>query len=117
MGYPKGLLALFGEYMDSRGWREEQKAEIMKYCTFLQARARGRLPTAAAWIREFVAKHPDYQKDSIITQKMSCDLLRELRQANEPGSAAAQALLGGYAGAGELYEATPQPEYCGCTLF
>jgi len=28
----------------------------------------GEIPTIAAWIRNFVLKHPRYQKDSIVTK-------------------------------------------------
>lgn len=33
--------------------------------------------TMAKWMREFVAKHPDYKQDSIITDKINYDLLRK----------------------------------------
>lgn len=32
--------------------------------------------TVAKWMREFVAKHPEYKQDSVITDKINYDLLR-----------------------------------------
>lgn len=56
--------------------------------TFLLEKAKGTIPTAARYIRDFVAKHPDYKQDSVIPQKISCDIIRLLRDANKPGSEA-----------------------------
>ena len=33
--------------------------------------------TMAKWMREFVAQHPQYQQDSVITDKINYDLLRK----------------------------------------
>jgi len=79
----------FNEYMTSRQWANEQKEESLKYLNFLLDKSRGNIPTAATYIRGFVQKHPDYKKDSHISQSMTCDLLRMLRTANDPTSEAA----------------------------
>ena len=35
----------------------------------------GTLLTPATWIRNFVRSHPDYQKDSVVSQAINYDLL------------------------------------------
>jgi hypothetical protein len=35
----------------------------------------GRLLTPATWIRNFVRSHPDYKKDSVVSQTINYDLL------------------------------------------
>jgi glutamate--cysteine ligase catalytic subunit len=35
----------------------------------------GTLLTPATWIRKFVQSHPDYQKDSVVSQLINYDLL------------------------------------------
>lgn len=37
----------------------------------------GELMTMAKWMREFVAKHPEYKQDSVITDKINYDLLKK----------------------------------------
>lgn len=36
--------------------------------------------TAARWMREFVASHPDYQQDSVITEEMNYSLIWRCHQ-------------------------------------
>ena len=36
---------------------------------------KGTLLTPATWIRKFVQLHPDYQKDSVVSQVINYDLL------------------------------------------
>ena len=35
----------------------------------------GELLTTAAWIRNFVMHHPDYKQDSVVTERITYDLL------------------------------------------
>ena len=44
----------------------------------------GELMTVARWMREFIANHPDYKQDSVITDEMNYSLLLKCNQnANE----------------------------------
>ena len=36
--------------------------------------------TVAKWMREFIAKHPDYKQDSVITDQMNYSLLLKCNQ-------------------------------------
>lgn len=37
----------------------------------------GELMTMAKWMREFVAKHPQYKQDSVLTDKINYDLFKK----------------------------------------
>ncbi len=50
-------------------------------CTFLSDA--GELLTNAAWIRKFVHSHPDYHYDSIVSEKVTYDLVRRLKDISE----------------------------------
>lgn len=44
--------------------------------TVLKCLVIGTLLTPATWIREFVTSHPDYRKDSVVSQVINYDLLK-----------------------------------------
>ena len=44
-------------------------------------------------MRDFVKTHPDYKKDSIVTEKIQYDLLQEIRNINEKPATAEKKLL------------------------
>ena len=39
--------------------------------------------TTAAWMRHFVTSHPDYQHDSVVSEKINYDLIAKLRDITE----------------------------------
>lgn len=41
----------------------------------LRKRAAGEVMTTAAWLRNFVTSHPDYKKDSRVTDEIAYDLV------------------------------------------
>lgn len=43
----------------------------------------GELPTTAAWIRQFVHAHPDYKQDSVVSDKITYDLITKVRAVSE----------------------------------
>jgi glutamate--cysteine ligase catalytic subunit len=49
--------------------------------------------TAATWIRSFVAGHPEYKQDSVVTQSITYDLVMECKAIGE-GRKACRDLLG-----------------------
>ena len=36
--------------------------------------------TTAGWIRKFVATHPDYKQDSVVSEKITFDLYKEMKK-------------------------------------
>lgn len=39
--------------------------------------------TTSRWIRQFVASHPDYKQDSVISQEINYDLLKIMSQFSQ----------------------------------
>ena len=70
----KGIIPLMLEYMEYRGYTQEEVDTIMKYLDIIRGRAAGRYKTPARFIRDFVLQHPDYMHDSIISDKITTDL-------------------------------------------
>ena len=46
------------------------------FTLFLSSFQIGELMTMAKWMRAFVAEHPQYKQDSVITDKINYDFLR-----------------------------------------
>ncbi|MEQ2257700.1 hypothetical protein ILYODFUR_037443 [Ilyodon furcidens] len=55
----------------------DTRCTILNYLKLIKKRASGELMTVAKWMREFVAKHPQYKQDSVITDKISYDLFKK----------------------------------------
>mmetsp|Transcript_103204 Transcript_103204/g.298575 ORF Transcript_103204/g.298575 Transcript_103204/m.298575 type:complete len:682 (+) Transcript_103204:45-2090(+) len=70
-----GLVPLCYAYLDHIQCDAVSFARIDQYLTFIKRRALGELVTPATFIRDFVQKHPEYKKDSIITQGIAYDLV------------------------------------------
>ncbi|KAF2162260.1 hypothetical protein M409DRAFT_27263 [Zasmidium cellare ATCC 36951] len=74
-GFP-GLIPLVESYLDSVNVDVETRCELAQYLALIRGRANGELWTAAKWIRHFVREHPEYQKDSVVTDGMAFDLVK-----------------------------------------
>ena len=70
VGMPTGIISLSQQFMKLKEWPEAKKKETMKYLNFLSMRARGKLPTGAQFIRDFVMSHPDYKQDSYLSPEI-----------------------------------------------
>jgi len=70
-----GLFPLIHAYLDIMQTDAETVKLVNRYIDFIVARATGSLPTPAAYIREFVTSHPDYKKDSVVSEKIGADLV------------------------------------------
>jgi len=75
--YYPGLIPMCMSYLDHHEVDKDTKETISKYLRFIRMRASGELLTNAAWMRQFVLNHPDYQQDSVVTQKIATDLMKE----------------------------------------
>ncbi|CCJ30240.1 unnamed protein product, partial [Pneumocystis jirovecii] len=81
-----GLSPLIRNYLDTINVSQEVKQILGKYLELIEKRASGEWQTTASWIRSFVRNHPNYQKDSVITQEINYDLIREAEKiTNEFG--------------------------------
>ena len=43
----------------------------------------GELLTTAGWMRRFICSHPDYKKDSVVSEVITYDLIRTAREISE----------------------------------
>lgn len=78
-----GLIPLIRDFVREEQQRVSQDCTtqvdlIDRYLTLISKRANGSLLTNAAWIRAFIARHPDYKQDSVVTQSIAYDLLKHI---------------------------------------
>lgn len=92
-----GLLGLVKSYLDALNIDVETRCEMDIYLDLVRRRASGELKTTAKWIREYVASHPEYAKDSRVTQRINYDLVRTLDRIERGEEEAPGFLPEGYA--------------------
>jgi len=88
-----GLLPLVEAYLDTLDMESLQLQKIRHYLDFIRRRSEGwvlpfswffsfakqctgSLMTPATWIRDFIRSHPDYERDSVVSQSINYDLLK-----------------------------------------
>uniref|UniRef100_A0A8D3D589 Glutamate--cysteine ligase n=1 Tax=Scophthalmus maximus TaxID=52904 RepID=A0A8D3D589_SCOMX len=76
-GVFQGLIPILNCYLENMEVDVDTRCTILNYLKLIKKRASGELMTMAKWMREFVAKHPHYKQDSIITDKINYDLFRK----------------------------------------
>ena len=88
-GFP-GLAPLVRRYVAERYADADPAARrrLGAYLDLVEGRASGRVETLARWMRRFVRAHPEYQKDSVINERIGWDLMVKLRDITngEPAS-------------------------------
>ncbi|KAI4861628.1 GCS-domain-containing protein [Hypoxylon rubiginosum] len=70
-----GLIPIVESYLDSVNVDVQTRCDLSTYLDLIRMRASGELWTAAKWIRHFVAKHPEYARDSAVTDQITKDLV------------------------------------------
>lgn len=70
-----GLIPIVEAYLDSMNIDVNTRCELATYLDLIRKRASGELWTAARWIRHFVATHPAYKKDSVVSEEINHDLV------------------------------------------
>ncbi|XP_058798275.1 glutamate--cysteine ligase catalytic subunit [Phymastichus coffea] len=73
-----GLIPLVNSYLSSMDADADTHCTIQRYLKLIQRRASGELLTTAGWLRKEVLNHPDYKKDSRISQRINYDLLKKI---------------------------------------
>ncbi len=77
----KGLIAYVKEFLDSENVTEDKgRASIDRYLKLFEMRANGKLMTPASWMRKTVREHPEYKKDSIVSERINYDLVWKIHQ-------------------------------------
>ncbi|KAK1170903.1 glutamate--cysteine ligase catalytic subunit-like [Acipenser oxyrinchus oxyrinchus] len=88
-----GLIPILNCYLENMEVDVETRCTILNYFKLIKKRASGELMTMAQWMREFVANHPEYKQDSVITDKINYDLIVKCDQIAN-GAARCPELLG-----------------------
>uniref|UniRef100_A0A2K5PKP8 Glutamate--cysteine ligase n=1 Tax=Cebus imitator TaxID=2715852 RepID=A0A2K5PKP8_CEBIM len=79
-----GLIPILNSYLENMEVDVDTRCSILNYLKLIKKRASGELMTVARWMREFIANHPDYKQDSVITDGMNYSLILKCNQiANE----------------------------------
>lgn len=80
-----GLIPLIESYLDTVNVDVETRCALARYLSLVGKRASGELQTGATWIREFVHNHPDYKKDSVVSEKINYDLMKIVEKLGQEG--------------------------------
>ncbi|XP_078069377.1 glutamate--cysteine ligase catalytic subunit isoform X3 [Mustelus asterias] len=75
-----GLIPIINSYLENMEVDVDTRCSILNYLKLIRKRASGELMTAACWLRKFVADHPDYKQDSVVTEKINYDLIMKCDQ-------------------------------------
>lgn len=78
-----GLIPLVESYLDSVNVDVATRCRLAAYLDLIRRRASGELWTAARWIREFVAQHPEYKRDSAVGEGITKDLVEAVIRVGE----------------------------------
>ncbi|KAL2134286.1 hypothetical protein VTI74DRAFT_543 [Chaetomium olivicolor] len=81
-----GLIPLVESYLDSVNVDVTTRCRLATYLDLIRKRASGELWTAARWIREFVARHPEYKRDSAVGEGITKDLVAAVIRIGEAES-------------------------------
>ncbi|KAF2432382.1 GCS-domain-containing protein [Tothia fuscella] len=75
-----GLIPLVENYLNSMNVDVETRCELAQYLDLIRKRADGRLWSGAKWMRDFVSKHAEYEKDSAVGDGIQYDLVKAAEQ-------------------------------------
>ena len=81
--YFPGLIPLIFAYLDYIHCDKATLARLTTYLEFIEKRASGELVTPATWMRNFVQSHPDYKKDSVVSDEIAYDLMIACKEIGE----------------------------------
>ncbi|RUP43560.1 glutamate-cysteine ligase-domain-containing protein [Jimgerdemannia flammicorona] len=91
----RGLIPLIESYLNSLNVDIETRCDLSKYLELVRKRADGTLVTGATWMRNFVQNHPYYRQDSVVSQEINYDLVREIARIGR-GEVIVPELLGNF---------------------
>uniref|UniRef100_A0A3P8VTN5 Glutamate--cysteine ligase n=1 Tax=Cynoglossus semilaevis TaxID=244447 RepID=A0A3P8VTN5_CYNSE len=92
-GVFQGLIPILNCYLENMEVDVDTRCAILNYLKLIKKRASGELMTMAKWMREFVAKHPEYKQDSVISDKINYDLIQQCDRISK-GEEACPELIG-----------------------
>ncbi|KAL8708069.1 MAG: hypothetical protein Q9220_007001 [cf. Caloplaca sp. 1 TL-2023] len=71
-----GLIPLVESYLNSMNVDVQTRCELVRYLDLIRKRASGQVWTAAKWIRHFVRGHGEYKGDSVVSERVTYDLMK-----------------------------------------
>ena len=77
-----GLVNMMRAFMSSRNYADEHLHQFEHIFEFLMARARGEVPTAASFIRNYITSHPLYRKNSVVSPCLIKELVCQILKLN-----------------------------------
>ena len=78
-GHP-GLVPLVKEFLADHG---SHSKGLQCYLNLIAGRASGSIKTNARFARDFVMSHPEYERDSVISERINYDLMDTVREMGE----------------------------------
>ena len=81
-GFP-GLIPFVKAYVSTLNYTPEAAAKIDAYLSLIASRASGASPTTARWMRGFVSAHPEYKRDSVVSEVIAYDMLTAMKDMGE----------------------------------
>lgn len=88
-----GLIPLMESYLSNVDVDIDTRCTISQYLKLISKRASGELLTTAQWMRKFVEVHPDYRKDSFVSETICYDLINTFDRISK-GEVGAPELFG-----------------------
>lgn len=79
----EGLLSMVRSYLSTCQLSQDEVRKINSYLNLIERRASGELKTDAQWIRDQVRSHRDYKFNSIITESINFDLMKNISKIGE----------------------------------
>jgi len=76
--FRSGLTEVVRNYLTEIKCDEPGQQLVNQYLDLIEKRAKGELCTGARWQRNFIANHPLYNKDSIISEELCRELVEEV---------------------------------------
>jgi glutamate--cysteine ligase catalytic subunit len=76
----EGLSSIVRRYLTDMSVESGIRSQLERYISFVEKRATGEAPTPAKVVRDFVLLHPQYANDSVVTEKITYDLVLTLSQ-------------------------------------
>jgi len=70
-----GLLPLVQDYLRNIEVDTDTMCTLSRYWNYVQKKASGKLMTNARFIRKYILGHPEYRKDSLVSESVTYDLL------------------------------------------
>jgi len=81
--YYPGLIPLVYAYLEHINCSPEILKKVTSYLVYIQKKVTGETVTTATWMRTFIRKHPDYKKDSVVSESIAYDLMIACKEIGE----------------------------------